>query len=422
MSEPFEIRLKELEEWLKQETLSITQPLKGEAKKLVTNVEGKLDGIRDISEKMLGNSEREMSKSSPKTYRRAKAVSKLTQKTLEILDSASIPDEISYEDLELLYEDLDKTISAIGQERAKWVRYIEPYFILDRRRFDVALKRTVDSLGELQSFFSNEYVKVKDVEEALSAINKIVGMLDELDGVEKRKKLIESRRRELEREIAEKQKEITVFQDQSEVSELSKVNEEIKDLKKQMKHNVRHLQKPFLKFQKLTRSSKYDLSSNEADKLTEYLKKPFVAFATEEEKYPLLKNILQRMEDAINEKKMKLKSSRLRKAQEQMENILHRGTLDSFHKNCKTTFLRKQYLLTSKTVSTYRKESEQIRVDLKTLKKRKSLVNSRLAILDNTYRKTREKIESSKRELEEDAQELTGKPINIILKRFDFEK
>ena len=415
MSEPFKIRLEELEEWLKKETLSITQPIKDEAIKLVNNVKGKLDGIREINEKMLENSEKEMLKSNPKTYRRAKVVSKLTQNVLEILDNSTIQDEISYEKLQMLHGNLEKMISAIGQERGKWFPYIGPYFIFDRRRFDIALKRTVDILGELRSFSSSEYVKVKDVEEALSMISKIVGLLDELDELEKRKRRIESRIKAHEKEIDETQKKISLIQDQSEVSELSQVNEEIKELKKQVKHRLRHLQKPFLKFQRLIRNSKYSLAPNEANKLDEYLRNPFMAFAAEEEKYPLLKRILQGMEDATNQRKLKLKGSRLRKAQEQMQNILHGDTLDSLHQNCKATFLRRKQLLTSKTISTFKKETEQIQKSLGELKKRKNLVDSRWALLDGEHRKTREKIETLKQELEEDVLEVTGKTIDIIL-------
>ena len=415
MSEPFQIRLEELEEWLKQETFSITQPIKDEAIRLVNTVKGRLEGIREISEKMSENSEKEMLKSNPKTYRRAKVVSKLTQNVLEILDDSTIPDEISYENLQMLHGNLEKMISTIGQERRKWFPYIGPYFIFDRRRFDVALKRAVDTLGELRSFSSNEYVKVKDVEEAFSMISKIVGLLDELDELEKRKKRIESRIQAHEKEIDETQKKISLIQDQSEVSELSQVNEEIKELKKQVKHRLRHLQKPFLKFQRLIKNSKYSLAPNGANKLDEYLKNPFMAFATEEEKYPLLKGILQGIEDAINQKKLKLKGSRLRKAQEQVQNILHRDTLDSFHKNCKATFLRRQQLLTSKTISTFKKESEQIQKNLEELKKRKNLVDSRWSRLDAEHRKTREKIETLKQELEENVLEVTSKTIDIIL-------
>lgn len=415
MSEPFKIRLEELDEWLKQETLSITQPIQSEATKLVNSVKSRLDGIREISEKMLENSEKEMLKSNPKTYRRARAVSKLTEKTLEILDNINIPDETSYENLQMLHGNLEKMISEIGQERGRWFPYIGPYFIFDRRRFDVALKRTADSLGELHIFSSNEYVKVKDVEESLSMISKIVGMLDELDELEKRKKRIESRIKAMEEEIDETQRKISLIQDQSEVSELSQVNEEIKELKRQVKHRLRHLQKPFLKFQRLIRSSKYSLAPNEANKLDEYLRSPFVAFATEEEKYPLLKRILQGMEDSINQRKLKLKGSRLRKAQEQTKNILLKDTLNSLHQNCKAVFLRRQQLLMSKTISTFKKESEQIQGDIKEMKKRKNLVDSRWALLDAEHRKTREKIETLKQELEESVLEITGKTIDIIL-------
>ena len=414
MPEPVQIRLEDLEEWLKQETLSITQPIKDEAAKLVNGIKSRLDGLREASEKMLENSEKEAQKVNPKTYRRAKAASKLTEKTLEILDNTSIPDEVSYENLQILHGNLEKMVSAIGQERVKWFRYIEPYFIFDRRRFDFALKRTMDSIGELRSFSLNRYVKIKDTEKALSMISKIVGMLNELDELEKHKKQTEVGKRDLEKEIDETQKKISLIQDQSEVSELSKVNEEIEELQKQVKHNLRHLQKPFLKFQSLIQSSEYSLPPSEANMLDEYLKSPLMAFITEEEKYPLLRGILQGLENAISQKKIKLKTSRLRKAQEQIKEILHQGALDSLHQNCKTAFLRRQQLLTSQTISTFERESEQIQRALEELKKRKSLVDSRWSILDAEHKKTREKIETMEKELKETILELTGKAVNII--------
>jgi len=415
MSEQLKIRLENVEDWLKRETFSITQPIQDEAKKVVNNVKSRLDGIREISEKMLENSEKEMLKGSPKTYRRARTVSKLTQKTLEILDNANIPDEISYENLQTLHGNLEKLISAIGQERVKWFPYIEPYFIFDRRRFDMALKRLVDSLGELRSFSSNKYAKIKDAEEALSLIGKIVGMLDELDELEKQKKQMELERKTLEKEIDEKKEKLSQIQDQGEVSELSEVNEEIEELEKQVKYNLRHLQKPFLKLQSLITTSKCSLPPDEANLLNEYLKNPFMAFVTEEEDYPLLKRILKGLEDAINQRKLKLKGSRLRKAQEQIKNILYHDALDSLCQNGKRALLRRQQLSTSTTISTFKKESEQIQRELEELGKRKNLVDSRWSLLDAEHGKTHEKIKVIKEELEEGVLELTGKAIDIIL-------
>jgi len=140
-----------------------------------------------------------------------------------------------------------------------------------------------------------------------------------------------------------------------------------------------------------------------------------MAFATEEEKFPLLRRILQGLEDTITQRKLKLKSSRLRKAQEQIKNILHGDALDSLHQDCKTALLRRQNLLTSKTISALEKESEQIKKDLEELKKEKNLVDSRWSLLHEEHRKTQEKIEDLKKELEENILELTGKVVDILL-------
>ena len=89
-----------------------------------------------------------------------------------------------------------------------------------------------------------------------------------------------------------------------------------------MKHTLRHLQKPFLKFQSLVQSPSYSLFLDATRKLGEYLSNPFEALATEEEGYPMLRRVLQKMDDAIAQGKLKLKKSRLRKAKDQIDNIL----------------------------------------------------------------------------------------------------
>ncbi len=415
MAEALEIKLDDFREWLEQETVSIVEPLKAQGKTLLDEVKSKLDDVLESSTRLLDEAERKMNEGGRKTYRRAKILYKFARNVSEMIEEVTIPYEISQENLDEFCEELEKTLTKVGRERGKRFPVISPYFIMNRRRFDVALKRAMDSLEEMRSFSSDRYSNAKTVEEAFSMVTQLYNSLGELDEFESHKKKIEVKRVALRKRGEVHSQKIKAIQDQSEIIELSKINEEIEGLKKEVKHNLRHLQKPFLKFQSLVQSSHYSLFLDETKKLGEYLSSPFKALATEDAGFPMLKKILQKMNDAFAQKKLSLKKSRLRKAKDQIDAILQEGTLSSLHQSCKEAFSKKQQLSTSRTITVSRNELGQLRKNLKNLQKRKELLDSRVAFLEKKTKDTLRKIEDKKRELEEIVLELTNKKVHILL-------
>jgi len=415
MSETVEIPLKDLRKWLEQETFPIVEPLKAKGKTLLNDVKDKLDDVQETCDKLLEGAEREMMKGLRKTYRRARILAKLAKNFSEMIKRVTFSDQISSKNLHMMCEDLDKTLATIGRERWKWFPVISPYFIIDRRRFDVALKRAADSLKELRDFSSDEYAKAEIVEKAFSMIENLRQSSTELKEAKDSMRKIELRRGALEKKIAENQQEIMSIQSKSEVVELVRINEEIEELEKKVKHNLRYLQKPFLKFQTLALGPGYPLPPDELKKLGEYLSNPLEAFVTESEGYPTLKRILQKMEDAMAKGKLKLKSSRLRKAKDQIDSVLNRDSLAPLHQDCKEILSQRQQLSTSGIIAESRSEVTQLQQGLKGLQKRKNLVDSRITVLKEKIEKTLEKIEKQKKELEKAVLELTGKNVQIAL-------
>ena len=415
MSKTLEIPLEDIREWLEQETISIVEPLNLEGRRLLDAVKAKLDDVLETSDKLLDDAEKEIAKGSRKMHRRAKVMYKLARNISEMIDEVIIPDEISQESLHTFCEELGKTLTKVGRERWKWFPVISPYFIIDRRRFDVASKRAVDSLQELRSFSSEEYAKAGTVENAFSIIDKLHQSLGELAEIEERKKKRELRRGALENKIAENQLKITAVQGQSEIVELGQIDEKIEELEEKVKHTLRHLQKPFLKFQSLVQSPSYSLFLDATRKLGEYLSNPFEALATEEEGYPMLRRVLQKMDDAIAQGKLKLKKSRLRKAKDQIDNILYKNTLLSLHQSCKEAFSKKRHLSASGTITKSRNKLAQLQKNLRDQQKRKKLLDYRRAVLERKIKESLKKIEDQKNELEKIVLELTNKKVQILL-------
>ena len=203
MSETLEIPLNAINEWLEKETTSIVEPIRADARKLLGDLNSRLGDLIEACDKLLDDAEKEMAKSSRKTYRRAKVLQKLAGTFADLIEEVTIPDEISGKSLNQASEQIKKTLKTIGQERTKWFRAISPYFIISRRRFDVALKRADDSFQNLTDFLAEDYVKAERTEGVSSRVDELRHYLTELDDYEKGKEARIQKKELLEKKITQ---------------------------------------------------------------------------------------------------------------------------------------------------------------------------------------------------------------------------
>jgi hypothetical protein len=415
MSDTLEIPLNTVKEWLDKETTSIVEPLRADAKKLLEDTQSKLEDLLESCDKLLDDAEKEIAKGSRKTYRRAKFLHKLAGKFTDLIEEVTIPEEISGKSLNQTSEQIEKTLKSIGKERAKWFRAISPYFIISRRRFDVALKRADDSFRNLTDFLSEEYAKAESAEGVSSKIEELRQSLAELDKSEKSKEARKQKKEVVEKNIAKNQQEVQAIQTKGELVELAQLNKRIEELTDTVKHELRHLQKPLLKFQTLVNSPGYSLLPEATMKLDEYLTNPFEALATEKEGYPLLRNIVQKIDAALDKNKLKLKPSRMRKAKDQIDSILNKSALLSLHQNCSEALSKKNELSTSGTISESRDERARLQNRLKELQTRKMLLEARDARFEKQHKEARVRVDEQKRALEKIVSDLSDKNVQILI-------
>jgi len=415
MPETLEISLNALNEWLNKETTTIVEPLKAEAKKTLEDTQGKLEELSKACDKLLDDAEKEMTKGNRKTYRRAKFLYKLAGTFSDLIEEVTIPEEINAKTLNETSEQIKKTLKTIGQERTKWFRAISPYFIMSRRRFEVTLKRADDSFQNFTDFLSDEYANAERAEGVSSKVEKLRQSLIELNNAENAKEARKQKKELLEKKIAKNQQKMQAIQSKDEVVELAQLNAKIEELTETAKHELRHIQKPLLKFQTLVNSPGYSLFPEATSKLDEYLTNPFDALATEKEEHPLLRSILQKIDTALDDKKMKLKSSRLRKAKDQIGSILNKAALVSLHNDCSEAFSKKRELSTSGIISASRDERAGLQDRLKDLQRQKSLIDARDVRFEKEHKEACKKVDKQKRGLEKIVSDLSNKTVQLIL-------
>jgi len=414
LPQPTQITLTNLKEWIRKETAPILEPLRNKGTNLLKEIQERLNDATETSEKIFENSDREMQKNNSKTYRFARNANKFARNLSETIKTVKVPEQVNHGSLQALNNDLEKTVTAAVQQRAEAYPYITPYFIFDRRRLDVSIKRLVDIQQELRTFLTTKYAKAKMVEDASFAIEKLLDTINQANETQKQRQQMEQREKTLQQELMKTQQKITNVQSRAELTELMKTEDRIRELREYVKHSLRYLQKPFFKLQSLARSGNIAIPVDEAKKLGEYLTDPFEALATEEDGHPMLKNTLRKVDEAITQGKLKLKSTRLRKAQEQIDGVLNKASLNTLHKSCTEARLQKKKLLTSGVVAAFQNELAGLQEELRQLQRENELISSRVKALESEHNRLLEKIEREKKELEKAVFQLSGKSIEVV--------
>jgi len=414
MSQPRQVQLSEAKEWLSRETKPLFGPLQDKAASLVKEIKIRIDDAVQSSQKILQNSENEMDKNSTKTYRFARNANKFAENLIETINAVTAPAEFNYDRIHTFCGDLEKALGVSEQLRRGAYPYISPYFIFDRRRLDVSLKRLYDITKELRGFLTTKYVKVKTVEEAHALVDRLPQTINETKQNQENRRLTEEKKRALEEQIAETNKKIAEIEARDELNELLKVNQRIEELRESVKHNLRYLQKPFFKLQSLARTSEVAIPLDEMNKLGDYLGDPYMALATEQDGFSTLKNILTKLDATIAQGKLKLKTTRIRKAQDQINSILQKDSLGQLQRNCKEALQRRKQLMTSETITTLQNQLTQLQNQLGELRKESELANSRAKALNDEQEKLQDRTEHLRRELEKSILQLTNKNLQVV--------
>jgi len=409
------IKLLEVKQWLNKDTEHAMEPLQEKARNLLKEIKERISDTTESSQKILQNSQSEMDKGNPKTHRFARNASKFAEGIINTLDAINISDSIQYATLQALGDELEKTCANADQLRRSAYPYISPYFIFDRRRLDVFIKRLYDITKELRSFLTSKYAMVKTADDAYSNVDKLTQTLEDTKRNEESLNQTDEKMRLLETEITQTKDKLALMRSRDEFHELAKLDQRTDELRSDVKHHLRHLQKPFYKLQSLSRSGEIAVPPDEIHKLEEYLEDPLVALAAEDKDYPTLRSILAKLDSAITQGKLKLKAQRLRKAQDQINAVTAKNSLDQLQTNGQEALTQRKQLLSSEDTRTLQNELLELQRQLETLQKEYEFITARSKALKNDQMKLKERTEHLRKELEEKILQLTHKSVNVVL-------
>ncbi len=412
ISSTLEVPIKELKQWVERETVNVLQPFSGQSEKLIVRLKERLGDVREACEKLAEEAGKELEKG--QAVRKAKVTEKLSRYFLKQIDKVAFPTRMSFSELDGLNRALGKTLFSIARERNVWFPRISPVFIITRKRFDFAFTRLAGAVTELGSFLSSDYSKARVLESLISETDEIMRLADGLERLVQQKAISEESIQSFQRMIEETERSIDSMRGGAELGSLAEANLAVQQLKGRVKYDLRHLQKPLMKFANM-RDPEHALTSVEAEKLAQYLENPFTALATEENGYPTLKGILKKVGRAMDGERLKLKSSRLKKAQEEVEEILNGNRLESLRQECARALASSQKLVSSEKAKKAQTRLDELRRSLEELKRGEEAEVVRLDALEREHGQLSDKTKEQKGKVERLVFEVLGKRVSIKL-------
>ena len=404
----------EVKRWLENQTSSILTPVQAQAKKLRDDMNFSIQAIADVSKMLFDTSSKEIEKRNMKVYNRARALNKLARLFLDRLKKLNPPEQITYESLSRYVQETQKVLLVTDIDIKNWFPRISPFFIMDRRKFLAVYERAKQAYTTLNDYVTKEYVKTKTLEEALLQINELQNVEKQLVVLGEDKEKIKSERLPIEQDIAVLEERINELRSKGPIDKLNMVNCEIESLSNELKHELRHLQKPFIKMQALaTGGGGGGITPDELNKINQYLEKPFDALVSEKLGYPMLKEILQKLEELLAEDKLKLKPDKARKAADSVAEILHKDSLAKLQLRCTEMATNKDQLLASSKMDEINQNLAQFQEQVNVLKARKTSVETHETVKENSYNETGDKINSLKRTIEKNVYSSIDKKIQI---------
>ncbi len=400
--------------WLEQETSSMLIPIHAEAEKLLNDMRKTIELLSEVSTMLLENSQKEIEKRNMKTYRRARALNKLAKLFVKRTGKMIVPDNIAYDSFNDFVQETQKALLVTEVDVRKWFDRISPFFILDRRKFQVVFEKAKNTWKDLHNFLTKEYIKVKSLEETYELIDRLQSLEQQLADLKGQEAKTGADMAQVERETSDLHNKMSELTSEGSLSELGQIDKEIGALSAEVKHCLRHLQKPFIKLQSLAfRGEGSGLTPEEFSKLNQYVEDPFQAFATEEVGYPLLKQILQKFTRATSKEKLRLKSDKMRKAEQATENILNQNSLASLHQKCMNIVMHRKRLSTSSDVKETKKDLSQLGEQLEELETKKKIVEIEQTTLEQAREEIEVKIQNHKTQIEKNVLGFLNKRVHI---------
>lgn len=404
-----EVQLKILSDWLDNKLGKKLESFKRDGQKSCDKIEQLINDLKDALQNLGNKEEKGASELAQKSANR------FVEKSASSIENFVIPNEITYNNLEILKNDLERTLKTIGGHGQRWVPKITPSYRSEIAEIDLYLKRLGKEFQDLQKILIKKYSNIKDYESISGAVEEIRKEQEIANDLIKQKKELSKNLNKFEEAKQEKHSELEELKEKTLVRDITDVEKELKSVEQYILRELRSFEKPFRKLDKLISDDMVRISSEHLNTLRNYLNDPLASLLSEDDDCSQIKSLLTRLNEVLEEEKLGLKGSRRKKARDQISRICNKDILIPL----KIKYLELASERDSLEIRIKEKGLKQKQRHLETaveeLDQKKEDIHTAISRTESDHQKSINRIDTHIQKLENKIDKLTGTRIKIII-------
>ena len=394
-----ELALEDVLPWLRARLEEAMRPLRKEWKRLRREARKTLDEVRGACERIKEEGEKCVSDRDHRKHKPGRAALRFHKMISGLLSSVELPEELSTDNIAKMQRELAKIYNAIGKEWSGLLAQMEPYMIRARMKLKGSWRRLGDIVRELDGLAAR--CRPLEIEDEVAAqVSRVEKTLSQLRSVRAELGAIAVERDEVARELSELKAARDSLEKLEVITRLRAAEEAKERLSMEVRTELRHAWKGLVKLRASHEAGLMGLTPEEAEALREYLSDPVAALAREEEGYPRLLALLDRLEAALDRGSVRLKEKKVEKLRKWLGKA-RSGGLSELQAKCRRAVRELEAL----------RSSEEVRAALEKmgeLEERISELEGRLKALSSRARSLEAKRAGLERRLEEELSALSG--------------
>jgi hypothetical protein len=318
------LNVEQLQKWYRKQLRNKSKDFIKQAERSYKIVETALKDIEELSKEFKEEEDLEDIDSGG-------IASRFALKIGEIVNDFYVDKDITYENTEAMQKEMQHFIQELWGAGARWIRRMDKRYKNTIKSLDSYMKELAKEMNRISKLLY-EFSWVKDLE-------RIGGRIDTLHDLTFSKEIFDEQIRQVRDKIKTAQteydgakKSYNEFTETSNVAELLSLDEQAEHISGLLRMKMNPLKKQVKKFMQHDTGVRVGPAGQIA--LTEYFDDPYTAITTENDGYPNLLEGLGGVQEAIENRKLKLKDRLARRAIEEIENM-RKGSLNKLQNQAK---------------------------------------------------------------------------------------
>jgi len=409
-----ELALDDVEPWLDDRMSSALKPLLREWEGLRKDVEKAIREARDACERIREEGEKCLSDKDHRKHKPGKAALRFYRMISGVLEAVKTPSELSVRAITDCQRSLARVYNAIGREWSGLLAQMEPYMIRARRKLKGVWRKIGGLVRDMDALVAKcQPLELRD--EVSSSLSRIRKLLSELEAIRGEIGMTSLKEEEVKKELEELLKAKEALEKSEAISRLKAVEERLEALRIEVRTELRHAWKPFIKLRSSASSGAVSLSPDELGALEAYLSDPASALAEDGEGYPSLRSLLLKLEDALERGLITLKASKAEKLRRWLDEALE-GSLSSLQNECRKAIRDLEEMRNSGEVQEALRKLRGLEDRISELEKKAEMLRSKANSLRSREKGLVKKIGAEVASLEGLLTEITGEEVRVIVR------